>query len=165
MKSFVALLLATLACAERPSPRRPDSARSVAFEALSDSVPKATDSTLVVIDRPTLIGFYPAVTQAQVDSSEELATVFDDFSYHLSSAADSLRALGITVTERPLGEIRLVEAGQQRQFVPAKDSAEFGYLFLAPGRAQRVYYSVMSNSDLVATAHEYLENRPAGSDR
>jgi hypothetical protein len=124
------------------------------------ATPAITDSSQVAVDGPTLIAFYPAVTQAQVDSSEELATVFDDFSYHLSSAADSLRALGLTVKERPLGEIRVVEAGRQWQFLPAKDSAEFGYLFLAPGRTQRVYYSVMSNTDLVETAHEFLENRP-----
>lgn len=160
MKVLVALLLATLACTERSSPPSRDSARAVVTAASSDSALETTDSLLVAVDRPTLIAFYPAVTQAQVDSSEELATVFDDFSYHLSSAADSLRALGITIESRPLGEIRFVEASQHRQFLPAKDSAEFGYLFLAPGRAQRVYYSVMSDSDLVETAHEYLENRP-----
>jgi hypothetical protein len=164
MKALVALLLATLACAERPSPRTRDSARATAPQAapiaVQDTTPPVVDSILVAIDGPTLIAFYPAVTQAQVDSSEELATVFDDFSYHLSSATDSLRALGLTVKERPLGEIRVVEAGRQWQFVPAKDSADFGYLLLAPGRAHRVYYSVMSNSDLVETAHEFLENRP-----
>jgi hypothetical protein len=160
MKAMAVLLLAGVACAERPRHRPPDSARSVVAKVASDSASQSADSTLIVIEGPTLVAFYPPVSQAQVDTSEELATVFDDFSYHLSSAADSLRALGITVRERPVGDIRLVEAGKQRQFRPAKDSADFGYLYLAPGRAQRVYYSVMSNSDLVETAHEYLEHRP-----
>jgi hypothetical protein len=160
MKALVVLLLGILACAQRPSPPRRDSARAVVSAAPSDSVQDTADSMMVAIDGPTLIAFYPAVTQAQVDSSEELATVFDDFSYHLSSASDSLRALGITIKSRPIGEIRFVEAGQRRQFLPARDSAEFGYLLVAPGRAQRVFYSVMSNSDLVQAAHEYLENRP-----
>ena len=160
MKELVVLLLATLACAERPNPTTQDSARAVVTAPASDSALETTDSMLVAIEGPTLIAFYPAVSQAQVDSSEELATVFDDFSYHLSSASDSLRALGITIESRPIGEIRFAEAGHRRQFLPARDSGEFGYLLVAPGRAQRVFYSVMSNSDLVEAAHEYLENRP-----
>ena len=89
-----------------------------------------------------------------------MATVFDDFSYHLSSAADSLRALGITLREREVGAIQLVESGQRRHFMLPRDSADFGYLFLAPHRVQRAYYGVMTNSDLVAAAHQYLAPSP-----
>jgi hypothetical protein len=134
--------------------------RAVASKVVVDSASRTADTSMVVVEGPTLVAFYPATTQAQVDSSEDLATVFDDFSYHLSSAADSLRALGITLREREVGTIQLVESGRRRHFILPKDSADFGYLFLAPRRAQRAYYGVMTNSDLVAAAHEYLAPGP-----
>jgi hypothetical protein len=161
MMVLLALLLAALGCVETPHGAAPGSSRVDAPVAgqRADSAPR-TDSATVLVQGPTLVAFYPQVTQAQVDSSEELATVFDDFSYHLSTATDGLRALGIAATERPVGQIQLREAGRWRAFIPAKDSAAVGYLFVSPGRADRVYYGVMSHSDLIELAHEYLESSP-----
>jgi hypothetical protein len=158
---LLALLLAVLACVETPHRAAPDSSRVDAPVARQRaySAPRA-DSATVLVQGPALVAFYPELTQAQVDSSEELATVFDDFSYHLSTAADSLRALGIAVTERRVGQIQLREAGRWRAFIPEKDSAAVGYLFVSPGRADRVYYGVMSNSDLIERAHGYLKSSP-----
>jgi hypothetical protein len=161
VKVPVTLLLAILACDETPDKAAPDSVRvasSVSGKG-SDSMPR-TDSGTVLVQGPTLVAFYPTATQAQVDSSEELATVFDDFSHHLSTAADSLRALGITITVRPAGLIQLLEGSRRREFIPASDSADVGYLFLAPGRAHRVHYGVMTNSELVDRAREYLTSTP-----
>ena len=161
MRFVLVLLLAIPACDETPQGSARDSARLVASapRAKPDSAP-ASDSGLVHIQGPTLVAFYPQVTQAQIDSSEDLATVLDDFSYHLSTAMDSLRLLGITVDDRPTGRLQLLDGGRRRQFLPAKDSADVGYVFLAPGRADRVYYGVMTNADLVAAAHAYLGKRP-----
>jgi hypothetical protein len=153
-------LLVVLACHATTEKVAPDSARGAATVPIQGDSEPRLDSATVLVQGPMLVAFYPQVTQAQVDSSEELATVFDDFTYHLSTAADSLRALGITVVERPVGQIRLMEAGRRREFVPAKDSAYVGYVFASPGRADRVYYGVMTNSDLLDRAHEYLKGRP-----
>jgi hypothetical protein len=111
-----------------------------------------------MVHGPTLIAFFPGVSQAKVDSSADLATVLDDFSYHLSTAMDSLRALGITVVQHPAGIIDLIEAHGRRQFVPAKDSADVGYAFVAPGRRNQVYYGVMTNSDLITKARAFLRS-------
>ena len=161
MRFVLVLLIAIPACGEQPQGAARDSARVVApaARARSDSAP-ANDSGLVHIQGPTLVAFYPQVTQAQIDSSEDLATVLDDFSYHLSTAMDSLRALGITVEDRPTGRLQLLDGGRRRQFLPAKDSADVGYVFLAPGQAEKVYYGVMTNADLVEAAHAYLKRRP-----
>lgn len=165
MKALTMLLFATIACTDSPGRAGTDSVRvaATALEVAQDSAmttADSADSNVVLINGPTLLAFYPAVTQAQVDTSEELTTVFDDFSYHLSTAADSLRALGVKVEERPVGQLRFIEAGEKRQFMPAKDSSDFGYLFLAPRRAMRVHYGVMTNTDLVQSAREYLESKP-----
>jgi hypothetical protein len=155
----VALLLVVAACDRRPGNAGADSVRVSAPVAIQQPDSLApVDSTTVVVQGPVLVAFYPALSQAAVDSSEDLATVFDDFSYHLSTAMDSLRALGITVTERPVGRIRLSEGGREREFLPAKDSAAVGYLFVSPGEPDRVQYGVMTNSDLVDAARHYLES-------
>jgi hypothetical protein len=158
-----ALLLGVVAC-DRPDRIGGDSVRAsapVAIQRTESAAP--VDSTTVLVQGPVLVAFYPAVSQAAVDSSEDLATVFDDFSFHLSTATDSLRALGITVTERPVGQIRLSEGGRKREFVPAKDSADVGYLFVIPGQPDRVRYGVMTNSDLVDAARHYLAARGQSS--
>jgi hypothetical protein len=155
-----ALLLVVVACDRRPGNAAVDSVRASAPVVIRrpDS-PALVDSTTVLVQGPVLVAFYPAASQEAVDSSEDLATVIDDFSYHLSTAMDSLRALGITVTERPVGQIRLSEGGRAREFLPAKDSADVGYLFVIPGQPDRVQYGVMTNSDLVDAARHYLGAR------
>ena len=109
---------------------------------------------------PTLIAFYPNAPQAQVDSSEELSTVLDDFSFHLSTARDSLAAQGFTTVERPGRLFTVVEGTQARTIAAALDSADVGYVFVAPGRRDRFYYGVMTNSDLIEMAHRFLSETP-----
>jgi hypothetical protein len=110
-----------------------------------------------VLEGPTVVAFYPAVTQTQVDSSADLSTVLDDFSYHLSTATDSLRKLGFRIVERPHGAIRLLNGTSSREVTPARDSADVGYLFASPGRQDRIWYGVMTNADLIDAAREFLE--------
>jgi len=119
---------------------------------------RSSDSAAVLVHGPTLIAFYPDATQTHVDSNPDLATTLDDFSYHLSTAADSLRALGITVVQHPAGVIDLIDAHGRRRLVPAKDSADVGYAFVAPGRRNQLYYGVMTNSDLIAKARAFLRS-------
>jgi hypothetical protein len=52
-----------------------------------------------------------------------------------------------------------MEAGRRREFIPAKDSADVGYLFIGPGQTDRVQYGVMTSSDLVDVAHQYFGAR------
>ncbi|HEU4787292.1 MAG TPA: hypothetical protein VFS57_07795 [Gemmatimonadaceae bacterium] len=109
---------------------------------------------------PTLISFYPTVTQAQVDSSEDLATVLDDFSYHLSTAQDSLRAMGFAIVDHPPGTIRIIDASSSRDIALAPDSTDVGFVFVAPGRRDRVMYGVMTGSELIDAGHTFLSAAP-----
>lgn len=122
---------------------------------------QSVDSTAVVLRGPTLVAFSPSATQAQIDSSEALATILDDYSFHLSQAAESLRVLGITVNERTTGPIVVVDAsGNKRLLVPRPDSARIAYAFLAPRARDTIYYGVLASSDLVAAAHTLLRTNP-----
>ena len=144
--------LVAAACSNGPATRaaRPTDSSGL----LRRSVP---DSELVPLRGPTLIAFFPRVTQAQVDSSEDLATVLDDFAYHLSAARDSLLALGFVIVERPHGPLVVVEGSRSRDIIPATDSADVGYVFVAPGRREQVLYGVRTNTDLIEAARTFLQ--------
>lgn len=141
---FLALLIA--ACS-RPA----DSVHAVS----SDSA-RIADSTAIRVRGPTLVPFFPVVTQAQVDSSDELSTVLDDFTYHLASARDSLTRLGFVIIDRPRGLVRIRDDNGSRDITPAADSAYVGYIFIAPGRRDHLAYGVMTNSELIDAARAFL---------
>lgn len=157
MRLAFIMALVTLGCSPEPTPARGANS-SASTAAVRTAVP---DSMAVRIHGPTLISFYPTVTQAQIDSSEDLATVLDDFSYHLSTAQDSLRAMGFTIVDHPPGTIRIVDASGSRDIVLAPDSAEVGFVFVAPGRRDRVMYGVMTGGDLIDAGRKFLAAVPS----
>ena len=156
MRTAFIIPLVTLACSPASTPAR--GANQTASTATAQS--PVPDSMAVRVHGPTLISFYPTVTQAQIDSSEDLATVLDDFSYHLSTAQDSLRAMGFTIIDHPPGTIRIIDATGSRDIALVPDSADVGFVFVAPGRRDRVMYGVTTGSDLIDAGHVFLAAGP-----
>ena len=156
MRLAFIIALVTLACSPEPTPTR--AGNQTASTATAQS--PVPDSTAVHVHGPTLISFYPTVTQAQIDSSEELATVLDDFSYHRSTAQDSLRAMGFTIVDRPPGTVRIDGASGSRDIALAPDSADVGFVLVAPDRRDRVMYGVMTGSELIDAGHKFLAGVP-----
>jgi hypothetical protein len=157
MRPAILVTAALLACESHPRAIQEDT-RATAMPATLPGV----DSTAVSVVGPTLIAFYPDVSQAQADSSEALSTVLDDYSFHLSTASDSLRKLGFVIVERAHGPIHILSGSSSREVVPAPDSADVGYIFTAPGRQDSIAYGVMTNGDLIdaGTAFLGLRSRP-----
>src|SRR3954469_18838551 len=158
MRSGLVFAVVSLACSREMPPARTAKA--------ADSAPSprgaVSDSMAVRITGPTLIAFYPPVRQAQVDSSDDLSEALGDFSFHLSAAQDSLRALGFTIVERPYDSLRVVEGATSREIKLSRDSAQLGYVFIAPGRRDEISYGVMTNMDLINTARRIV-GRAAGA--
>jgi hypothetical protein len=150
MRPTVLFTVVALACSHEPprSGQPTDNATTARTSAL--------DSLAVRVDGPTLIAFYPTVTQAQVDSSADLATVLEEFSLYLSTAQDSLRALGFVIIERPPGPFRVIDRTGSRHINLRPDSADVGYVFVAPGRPHRVFYGVVTNPELIAAGRTFL---------
>ena len=115
---------------------------------------QVVDSTRIAINGPTLIAFYPAIPPS--DTSEETATVMDDFSHHLSTATDSLKAMGFRIEMRVVDSVFLAQEKRVVEFRPAKDSADIGYYFARPGKAPMILYGVRTNGDLVQTGRGFL---------
>jgi len=110
----------------------------------------------VEVTGPTLIAFYPPNAAALIDAGGDAATALDDYGYHLASATDGLRALGVQVVSVGSRVLHVVQDGRPIVFTVPPDSADLGYYFAAPARAPAVYYGVRTDSDLLETAHQYL---------
>ena len=145
---------ALLACTEgTPPPQRAEAARAPVPAA---AAPARRDSTWVEITGPTLIAFFPPDVSAQIDAGGDEATALDDFGHHLASATDSLRALGVRVVGVGTRTLHVVQDGRTNVFAVPRDSADLGYYLVAPGRPPLVQYGVLSDTDLVDVAQEYL---------
>ena len=129
--------------------------RATAAVTLYSGFATAGDSSWVVVTGPTLIGFYPVVSNEQLEADEGLATALDDFSYHIGTAMDSLLAAGFTVQYRG-GDTLWMRAGKVRsRFVRTPDSATVGYVFADTLGRRAAVYGVRTYVDLVAYAHEF----------
>lgn len=145
--------LALLACADGPPPAvRAESARAAAPPAVA--VPR--DSTWIEVTGPTLIAFYPPSAAAVIDAGDDAATALDDFGYHLASAIDSLRVLGVRVESVGSRVLHVVQGGRTTVFTVPRDSADIGYYLVAPGQAPVVYHGVLADADLIDAAQRYL---------
>ena len=144
--------MALVACADAPPPPvRADPARpAVASPAI------VRDSTWVEVTGPTLIAFYPPGASTAIDAGDDEATALDDFGYHLASAIDSLRALGVRVESVGSRVLHVVQGGRTTVFTVPRDSADIGYYLVAPGQAPVVYHGVMADVDLIDAAQRYL---------
>ncbi|MDF1505823.1 hypothetical protein [Roseisolibacter sp. H3M3-2] len=118
------------------------------------------DAAPIAVGGPTLVGYLIA-TQAEVDADDELATVAEDFQFHLADARDSLVRRGVAVHARTTSPIVYRVDGRTARFRPAADSEGVGYLWLRPGRAPVRRFGVMTDADLVAFTLDSLRWRDA----
>jgi len=136
-----ALALLPLACRGAPAP--------------APAGPSPADSAAVVVAGPTVVGFFPPVTEAQTAADEELNALLDDFGWHLSAATVSLRARGYQVEVRFTDTLYFREGTRRWRFVPP-DTARIGYYLVAPGRAPDVLYQIHTDEELVERGTAYL---------
>lgn len=113
------------------------------------------ESAWVAVNGPTIIAFHPLASNAQLDADPDLATVLDDFAFHIGSAMDSLMAAGFTVRYYA-GDSIWVRAGANRwRFTRPADSADVGYLFTDPEQRSAVIYGVRTDSELITYSQEF----------
>ncbi|HEX6751789.1 MAG TPA: hypothetical protein VF092_31130 [Longimicrobium sp.] len=113
---------------------------------------QAADTASVPVRGPTVVACFHPVTQAQVDADPDLGTVLDDWQWHWSSAARSLRAHGVAAEARMADWVKLAIAGRLRLV----RCPGVGYVLAAPGRGPKVLRDVMTDSDLVDAAARFF---------
>jgi hypothetical protein len=145
-------------CAAGCEPAVPDLAKSkpaTATASVDSGFATVTESDWVTVSGPTLIGFYPLGSKAPAERDEGLSTALDDFSFHLSTAGDSLKAAGFAVELRGGDTLWLRTASDRARIIRAPDSSTIGYLFADTLRHRVILYGVRSNVELVDYAHQF----------
>ncbi|MES2306534.1 MAG: hypothetical protein V4558_13580 [Gemmatimonadota bacterium] len=127
----------------------------MASTSVDSSFRNVPDSAWVAVDGPTLIAFYPVVSNDSLTADAGLATALDDLSYHIGTAMDSLIAAGFTVQYRGGDTLWLRTATRRSRVLRSTDSATVGYLFADPAGHLALVYGVRGYTDLIADAHEF----------
>lgn len=115
-------------------------------------------SERIVLRGPTVIAFF-AVTQAEVDddSSSNIATVLDDFTWYLPKVEPVLRTHSVSLVESYRDTIHIVAPrGPLLRIVP-RDSVRVGYIFWRAGREPLITLGVRTDMDLICLARKYFE--------
>lgn len=107
----------------------------------------------VIVDKTIVIGFFPPVTESDLEKDDELNEVLSDFQYHLGSATPSLEKRHVRVVELYAKEFTYTLDGKNISFHPKQ---EIGYLIVAPGRSPKILYGVMTDVELTDIIDGYL---------
>jgi hypothetical protein len=128
-------------------------AATVVWSLLAPSLRAAPKQTVVVIQRPTVVAFFPPVKQADLndpDTNEALA----DFQLYAAKVRKPLHDAGIDFKEIYALSFRVQRGTRTTTFRSGKDSV--GYYLVAPSKEPRIEYGVMTDTDLLQIAAEYF---------
>jgi len=106
-----------------------------------------------VIRRPTVIAFFPPVTEQELSDAgrnESLA----HFQFSANEVRKPMHDAGITFIENYGESFRVRLAKAVNTFRPEK--IKIGYYLITPGKDPRIEYGVMTEEDLLKTASEYF---------
>ena len=106
------------------------------------------------ITGPTVIAFFPAVTQDAVDKDSDLNDALDDFQWYVREAREPFAKAGVRLHEVYAQRIVVRIGRTTKTLIPGEPKV--GYYFIAPGREPLVSYGVDRDEGLFDTAREYF---------
>lgn len=118
----------------------------------------APQEKTVVVTRPTVIAFFPPVTDSELEKDPDTNEVLSDFQFYAAKARKQLRVRGIDFEEIYAASIRIKDGAKVVVFRPKNITV--GYYFVAPGRAPRVQYGVMTDDGILSIASSYFDSKP-----
>ncbi|WKW12831.1 hypothetical protein Strain138_002141 [Pseudogemmatithrix spongiicola] len=149
-----ALLVAVLVGCDRGA--APEASTPDAGSSPSTSAPSAVpDSLQIDVAQLTLIGFHPFATDSMLERDEALATILDDFGYHLSGAMTALRDSGWVVDTRIADTLHFRSSGRTWTWIRPADSVNVGYILTDSTGRIRTLFGVRTNIDLVIVADSF----------
>ena len=117
----------------------------------------ATKSPLIVVTGRTVIAFCPPATKTQLQKDADTSEALADFQLYSSQVREPLRKADIGFYELHTASFR-VRVGKEVSTFRASN-VDVGYYLIAPGKAPRVEYGVMTAADLLQVADEYFKGR------
>jgi hypothetical protein len=114
---------------------------------------RAEPPRTIVVTKPTVIAFFPPMTQAEADSGEGDAEALSDFNYYAYKVEPRLKKAGIRLELIDGRSFQVRVGGRVATFRIGNDA---GYYFIAPGKKPHVEHNVMTDEDLVEVARKYF---------
>jgi hypothetical protein len=105
---------------------------------------------------PTVIAFFPPVSDSQLDGDADLDETLSDFQYYDDEVRMPFKKAGIELHETYTRAFSIRVKGQQLITFRTTRKNDVGYYFIAPGKKPHVEYDVMTDEDLLDVAHDYF---------
>ena len=103
---------------------------------------------------PTILAFFPPVTEAELLKDPDANTALDDFQFYARKVRQPLEKKGIEFREVYAHRFSIRRGTTVLTFAPKK--TQVGYYFVAPGKKPHIEYGVMTDADLLQAADEYF---------
>lgn len=95
-----------------------------------------TKTERIVVERPTIVGFFPAVTESDVEADAGVNSALEHWEWALENAQRCFGPKGVHVQAVLADKVVIETDGQIVEAVPRLGAtADIGYYLLAPGRA------------------------------
>lgn len=115
----------------------------------------ATQTTpLVVVGGPTVIAFFPPVTDALLSKDQDTNEALADFQLYAAQSRVPLKRAGVKLVVVYAHSFHVRLGKTETTFRTGKD--EVGYYLITPGKKARVERGVTSDEGLIQVAKEYF---------
>jgi hypothetical protein len=113
---------------------------------------------VVVVNGPTVIAFFPPVTEAELDKEPDTNEALADFQVYAARVHEQSHDAGFNFVEIYASSFVVKCGAKTTVFRPKK--IQIGYYFVAPGKRPRVEYGVMADMGILQIASEYFRLHP-----
>jgi hypothetical protein len=120
------------------------------------SIGAAPNERVVVVNRPTVVAFFPPVTETELSKDPDTNESLADFQYYAARTREQLHEAGVDFEEIYAASFGVKCGAKTTTFHPQK--TKVGYYFVAPGKSPRIEYGVMTDSDVLRIAKEYFRH-------
>lgn len=121
-----------------------------AFAVASDA-----DQPQFVIRRPTMLAFFPHVTQEELERDPDTNEALADFQVYAMRVREPLSKMGIAFEIVDAPSFRVISGSRTIAFRPR--APKVGYYLIAPGKRPRIVYGVQTDADILELATEYFD--------
>jgi hypothetical protein len=121
---------------------------------LCEPVRAAQIPKVVTVSGPTVIAFFPPVTEKDLSQAPDTNESLSDFQFYVQRVRGELHDAGIDFQEIYASSFSLRFGAKTKRFHPRK--TQVGYYFVAPGKSPHVEYGVMTDADILQAAKKYF---------
>lgn len=109
---------------------------------------------VIVVDRPTVVAFFPPVNDAELTKNPDMNETLSDFQNYTRVTRERLEPLGIQFKEIYSTSFVLQVHGKTKRIRTKK--AQVGYYFVAPDKSPRILEGVVAQDVILRIASDYF---------